>query len=275
MKTFLPLLLTWLSLSLTACDTEPEPAVVVTSTFLERAVLDVRGDATRPPVQSLTPPGSCPGHFDLSPRMAPILRHSGLILYHAFQAGLARQIEKQEGAARLVPVQTTDGLLLPTTYGQLLAATAEALAARYPTKAGTFQKNAAVANQAAHESAEAARKHMRPHAGVSVIASAHQRDFCEWLGLEVVGEIRRPESMTPRDLQDLLDLPFAAVVANLQEGTQAAEALAKRSGRPLVVFSNFPGHIQETPQTYSELVQENVRVLQNALKGTPHANGTP
>jgi ABC-type Fe3+-hydroxamate transport system substrate-binding protein len=73
-----------------------------------------------------------------------------------------------------------------------------------------------------------------------VIASFHQRAFAEWLGLKIIGEMRRPEDVSPRELERLMALKPEAIVANLQEGTQAAESLGQRLGVPVIVFSNFP-----------------------------------
>ena len=73
-----------------------------------------------------------------------------------------------------------------------------------------------------------------------VIASAMQRQFCDWLKLKVVGQVARPEDVTPTEFQARWNSKPALVVGNLQEGPQAARALAERLNVPLVVFSNFP-----------------------------------
>ena len=76
--------------------------------------------------------------------------------------------------------------------------------------------------------------------------------------------MRRPEEVSPREFEELLGQKAAAVIANLQEGTQAAESLAKRKGIPLVVFSNFPD-TEGYGTGYDGLMEANLGRLEQAL----------
>jgi hypothetical protein len=55
------------------------------------------------------------------------------------------------------------------------------------------------------------------------------------------------------------------VVGNLQEGPQAAAALAERLKVPLVIFSNFPS-ADGYGQDYKALLHENIRRLEAACR---------
>jgi hypothetical protein len=80
--------------------------------------------------------------------------------------------------------------------------------------------------------------------GEGVLASGHQRDFCEWLGLRVVGTFRGADVAGTGELQEAIRAGGKAsvghVVANRPEGRRVADALAGRLGARVVVFDNFP-----------------------------------
>lgn len=107
-------------------------------------------------------------------------------------------------------------------------------------------------------------EHSRAWAETPVIASQHQAELCERLGFRVVGVLPRPEDTDPRDLERLLSLRPALVVANLQEGTRAASVVADRLGVPLAVLSAFPD-AEGWPPGYVGLVEGNVARLAAAL----------
>ena len=54
------------------------------------------------------------------------------------------------------------------------------------------------------------------------MASKMQEDFCEYLGLKVVGTVARPEDVTPQEYRKLLRLKARFVIGNLQEVTTSS-----------------------------------------------------
>jgi hypothetical protein len=102
-----------------------------------------------------------------------------------------------------------------------------------------------------------------PWHGARVVASFQQAGFSRWLGLEVLAEIGRPEDVTPRDLEQLLQYSPDLVIGNLQEGVESAAAVAERLRVPLVVFSNFPG-ADGYGEGYDQLLQNNLDRLDEA-----------
>jgi hypothetical protein len=103
----------------------------------------------------------------------------------------------------------------------------------------------------------------RSWAGARIVASRHQEPFCRRLGLEVIRTLERPEDITPKSWAAGLSAPAAFVVANLQEGTQAAEALGRNLKIPVAVFSNFPG-APGYGTTYEDLIRANLARLDEA-----------
>lgn len=241
-------------------------SVVVTSSMLECACREVVGESPDEPlaVVCLLPPGSCPGHFDLSPRARPALERASLILRHDYQGALEEKIAQlARRKPAVVAVRSEDSLLIPGQYAALLDEVARALGKSFPARAEEFHGRAEACRGKAAAWTQELQRRAQPWRGRRVIASAHQKQFAQWLGLEVAGEFRRAEDSTPQDLEKLMALKAQGIIANLQEGTQAAQALGQRTGLPVVVFSNFPG-AEGYGESYPELLRANLDRLEAA-----------
>jgi len=254
-----------LPLHLPAAEPVSGPStLVVTTSLLEAAARELLPPGDPVAVASLVPPGTCPGHFDLSPRMVPELRDALVVVRHDFQAGLDEQLGRiGVGDARVVSVQGRGSLLVPGHYLDLVGQIAAEIGRRLPQRQAEL--DAAVSRVAARlgRLEQEVRGRPSPWAGAPVIASAHQAELCDWLGLEVVARLRRAEDTTPRELEGLLALDPALVVGNLQEGPQAALVLGERLGRPVAVLSNFPG-APGYGATYDDLLRSNLDRLDAA-----------
>lgn len=251
-------------LILASCGGGREPAdltVVVTTSILESAVRDAAGRGTPLNVVRLLPPGNCPGHFDLSPGALPDLSAASLVVRHDYQDVLEGKI-RQLGAAGVAPVSvhTPGSLLIPRHYLEVIRKVAAALRGKRPGLTGDPPPSVAPRLE---ELAREIQSRPRPWAGHPALASGRQKDFAEWLGLEVTAVLDRPDDVTPAGLGRLMQCPAEVVVANLQEGTEAALSIARRRGLPAAVFSNFPG-AEGFGATYDDLLRENVRRLEEA-----------
>jgi len=217
-------------------------SLVVTTSMLEQAIRELGAATDGVEVVRLVPPGSCPGHFDLSPRSLPALRSATAIVRHEFQGFLeAKLLEMGVEDATVVVADAGGSLLVPEHYSRLVRRVGEIIIRLMPdleTEIGTAVS--AVEDRMASLQRDIGVR-PTPWRGAPVIASFQQAQFSRWLGLEVVAEIGRPEDTSPRDFEQLLQLRPRLVVANLQEGLEAATTIADRLEVPLVVFSTFPG----------------------------------
>lgn len=244
-----------------------DPSVVVTTAMLESAVRAVVGSKDEPAVVLLIPPGSCPGHFDLGPRTLPLLKSAALIVRHDFQKALGERISTLcDGSAEAVVVETKGSLLIPDNYADLVRRIAAILSERFPDDRARFERSVEGMMKRMQTLSASVRKRTGPLQAKPVVAAVHQKEFCRWLGLEVVGVLRRPEDVTPAELAKLKASGAAAVVGNLQSGADAAKALAQRMDRPVVMLSNFPG-APGCGESYEELLSTNIQRLERALGG--------
>lgn len=236
------------------------PAVVVTTSLLESAVRDAAGPGAAVRVVRLLPPGTCPGHFDISPHALPDLRAAAAVVRHDYQGVLDEKI-RQLGAGDIVPfpVKTPGSLLVPGNYLEVVRQVSSALRGRIPG----FPGDIAAVEERMRLLEREIRERPRPWEGRPALASHNQRLFAEWLGLRVTGVLKRPDDMTPADLERLMACEAEIVVANFQEGTQAALSIGERRRLPVAVFSNFP-ETEGYGRTYDDLLRENVRRLEAA-----------
>lgn len=260
------LLLAVVVLALRVPRPQKSPGIVVTTTMLECAVRDLLPADAGIPVLALIPPGSCPGHFDVPPSVVPTLRTAAVVVAHDYQQDLAGKLaELGPPGTKVVQIETKGSLLIPEHYLCVTQQLSDVLVSAYPNHEARIRAALKAVEQKSQGLAERASERRAAWEGMPAIVSAMQRQFCEWLKLRVVGQVARPEDVTPAELQALLNSKPALVVANLQEGRHAAQALAERLAVPLVVFSNFPG-AEGYGHGYEELLNENLRRLEESCR---------
>jgi zinc transport system substrate-binding protein len=253
-----------LSLSL-GCSEKQPVSIVVTTSMLQEAAREVLGDLQEPRVVLLLPPGSCPGHFDLSPRSLPDLRSARVVIRHDYQSMLEEKMERIGAkGARVLSIAAPDSFLIPENYALLARGIAVALWKEFPDHQDVIRANLARVEDRAREWDLTMRERAARRKGMKVIATAMQKQYCAYLGLDVVATVKRPEDVSPREFEDLLKQEAVAVVGNLQEGTQAAESLAKRKGIPVAILSNFPD-AEGYGKGYEGLMQANLERLEEAV----------
>jgi zinc transport system substrate-binding protein len=228
------------ALAVAAVSADVEPTVVVTTSMLSAAVSELVAPDAPVDIIRLVPPGSCPGHFDLTPRVVPELRRASVIVRHDYQQFLEERLADLGVDGRVVVASTPGSLLIPEHYLQLVAQVQPALKDVLPVSDQRLEDAAGEVAARVQRSARRATAAPQPWSGRPVVASAMQAELCRWLGMNVVAELPRGEDLPPRRLGELMALEPDAVIANLQEGTRAAEVLAERLGCPLVVLSSFP-----------------------------------
>jgi zinc transport system substrate-binding protein len=261
---FIPVLL-----NMHGCSSKPavteKPRIAVTTSWLECAVRDIAGqDFT---VLRLLPPGDCPGHFDVSPGTIRNLSRCPLLLRFDFQEGLDTKLSGLTSRGlKIVEIQNADGLCVPETYLNACRQVAGVLQKRYPVSAENFISRLAVSEGRLSQLSTTVQKKISEVRlqGTRVVASERQQTFCRWLGLDVVCTFPRADDMTPSSLEKLIAVAETSgarlIVANLQEGRQAADAIAQRLDARVVVFSNFPS-MEHGQQRYDDLVLSNVGCL--------------
>ena len=244
--------------------------IAVTNSYLGCAVRQLCGENTE--VLCLVPPGMCPGHFDISPLQVKQLCGCRILLLFDFQKQVEETLYRvKERGLKTALVRETGGLCVPETYLAACREISDILSSEYPeSKAGYQQRLAVIEKDLKRLRGELLEKVQQ--AGISsagVLVSNYQADFASWLGLETIATFVGSDIETAAGIEQCIkkaqDKDVRFVIANKQEGTALAKALAERLGARDVVFSNFPVFSGDAGG-FSALLRANVEALLGAAR---------
>ena len=261
-----------LCLALAGCQRSDAPAgavkIATTTSYLEAAARDLLLENLT--VVRLAEPGTCPGHFDMRPSQVSELRQCRVLLRFDFQKSLDSKIGGADtNQPRVAEISIRGGMCKPDSYLAACRQTADHFVALgLLTRTNAEARLQVVASRLEELTRGATNRVAQVGlAGRPVIASGHQRDFCEWLGQQVVGSFRAADTASISEIEEAIRAGKLAqiklVIANLPEGRRTADALGERLQARVVVFENFPalrnGHV-----SFDEMLSANVAALLQA-----------
>jgi len=258
-----------LSCILTGCKNtasdQDQPEIAVTNSYLQCVVKDICENQKE--VFCLTPPGMCPGHFDISPGQVSKLCRCRILLRFDFQKGIDEPLSRMEDKGlKTGSVRALAGLCVPETYLAACQDVCNILSLEYPQREAKYKQRLKLIERRLENVSKELHSKMK-QAGLEntkVLASNHQSQFCNWLGLETIAIFVGSDTETVSNIQNCLEKAkeynIRFIIANKQEGTALAEALAERLEAKVVVFSNFPD-FDNRPNNFDRLLSENVQAL--------------
>jgi zinc/manganese transport system substrate-binding protein len=248
---------------------EKAPDIAVTNSYLESVVQDLCGSQTK--VMCLAPPGMCPGHFDISPAQVRQLQGCRMLLLFDFQSQVESTLSRlKDNGLKTHLIEGPTGLCVPDSYLGACREVAAILASEYPQDADALALRLEEIEQRLGTLSGELRRTVADSGSASagVLTSHHQGKFAEWLGLEIVATFVGSDTETIASVDHCLkqavgqDVRF--VIANRQEGTALAQALAERLKARAVVFSNFHALVADGPG-FDRLLRDNVECLLAAV----------
>jgi ABC-type Zn uptake system ZnuABC Zn-binding protein ZnuA len=242
-----------------------QPEIAVTNSYLQCVVKDLCEGQKE--VFCLTPPGMCPGHFDISPGQVSKLCRCKIVLRFDFQKGIDESLSRmKDKGLKIGSVRALPGLCVPETYLAACRDVCSILSQQYPEREEQYkQRVKLIERRLENLSGELLSKIKQSGLGTAkVLASNHQAQFCNWLGLETIATFVGSDTETASNIQKCIEKAdeynISFIVANKQEGTALANALAERLGAKVVVFGNFPD-VDNRPDNFDRLLLENVQAL--------------
>jgi ABC-type Zn uptake system ZnuABC Zn-binding protein ZnuA len=225
--------------------TQKQPEIAVANSYLLSVVRDLCGEQTD--VMSFVPPGMCPGHFDISPAQVKQLSKCKVLFLFDFQSGIGNSMSRlEERGLKIYGIEAPEGLCLPKTYLTVAKSVADALSKDNLARRAEHDRRLEVIEKRLDVLAADINVKIE-QAGLKdtkVLVSGHQAEFAKWLGLSIVATFAGSDVETPSRINAALmetkDKNIKLVIANQQEGTALAKALADRLNAKTIVFSNFP-----------------------------------
>lgn len=245
--------------------------VMVTTSLLECAVSDIGGCHVW--VNVLIAPGSCPGHYDISPKDLKLLSESQILLTHGYEGFVPKMMESAgSDKPKQIAIRGDGNWMIPGVYVAALKQVTQALCKSDPTHSEDYRGSLAEL-EIKYKNLGVILKQRLKAAGaykINVLCSDQQADVASWMGLRVTDTYPRAEQFTPVLLHYMTkvgrDRHVDLCIDNLQSGPDAGSELAKDIGAAHVALSNFPGGFAGT-ETWSKCIQDNVnRVIRGIGK---------
>ena len=259
------LVLSALSVGANPVESDKTLRIASATSYLESVVVDLfRGEPVS--IMRLAEPGTCPGHFDIRPSQAVELRCCEFLVRFDFQSSLDALLEGGSKQPKILSIVMHGGLCRTDSYLTVCRQVADSLVAEHrlsaeQAKTRLVSIEARLGSLAQSATNQIAKADLR---GKPVLASTHQKDFCEWLGLKVAGTFRASDTSGVREIDNAVKAGESAgvrfVIGNVPEGRRAADALGERLGATVVMFENFP-RLSDGKISFDDLVTENVKGL--------------
>jgi zinc transport system substrate-binding protein len=244
------------------------PDIAVTTSYLEAAVTDLLGKNQA--VLRLAEPGACPGHYDIRPSQVRALRQCRALFRFDFQKSLDRKLSATgDDGPQVCAITIPGGMCRPESYLTACRQVADHLIGlgRLDEEKAARRLRIIADRLDALKRDATVRISSAGLQGAPVIASSHQADFCQSLGLEVVAEFRAADTAGIGEIEIAIRDGEAAgvkrVIANLPEGRRTADALAERLNAQVVVFGNFPGE-HDGRVSFDRMFLDNLNALLGA-----------
>lgn len=216
-------------------------------------------------IQAILPPGQCPGHYDV--KLSDIERIKKADLVISFKGMPFMEKTESSMTKRLIMDTGGNNWMTPSSYEYGLIRLADELSRIYPKDAEKIMKQRDLEVKKVREYSDSLVEEIKKAGltGKKAISSSMQRKPLEWMGLYVVADYGRPESLSTRDVGRLTKKgrqnQIALVVDNLQSGPDTGKVIAESLGIPHVVLTNFPSE-----RGYLDTLKENVDAIIGALK---------
>jgi len=256
---------------LSGCSGKPGEAgsseartIVVSDTILSEIITSLLPSG-RYRVESILPPGQCPGHYDV--KLTDIEKMKKAVLIVSFRGMSFMEKAELDDRRQLVIDPEGRNWMVPDSYVKGLTLLAEQLSKHFPEDGAEIARRKEQAILLVKKGSEALVQKVTG-AGLSgkpVIASSMQKEPLEWMGFMVVAEYGRQEAMSTREVVRLADIGkdrgVIMVVDNIQSGPDAGKGIAETLRAPHVVLTNFPSE-----RGYLATLQENVDALLSAVR---------
>ena len=216
-------------------------------------------------VTVILPPGQCPGHYDLKLSDIARVKNADLVVSFRgmpFMRGAEIDENKyfpvdSQGRNWMVPDAYIAGIeMLAAKFSELFPESAPLISERKEQTAWEISEK----NTALNERIKNAGIGQKP-----VIASSMIREPLEWMGFRVAGEYDRPESISAKEITNLVrtgKTEEAVLVAdNLQSGPDAGKGISEALGISHVTLANFP-----LENGYAATLDDNVNAVLAAVR---------
>jgi len=221
-------------------------------------------------IEFIMPAGVCPVHFDTCPSDVSLVESADIIISLEQEPWLESLLTSSGNIdVEQIKCAQLGEWNIPSGAKKYVRKIRDELLILLPEYTNSIQKNAENYIIQIDETAVYLQSKVinNDSVGKKVICMQWQKDFVEWLDLNVTYSYASPESLSVQDELDVInaasDGDICSVIDNLQSGTDFGAKIASESGASHIILTNFPGVFPGT-DTYLEMITYNTKQL---LKG--------
>jgi len=217
-------------------------------------------------VVNIVPGGVCPGHFDLSPVEANLIFLSDLIIYHGYESWFCK-VGELGLDMKIVDLKTDGNWMIPDVYLEGALEICNVLKEEFDSDSISIEEidkkyvKLKMGIDSLSDMISVKKKSMK---GLKVICNKHQKDFLEFLGLEVIDVFSPGDDISLREISEVVRIGkeknVQLVVGNFQSGQKVGKTIADELKSGYIVLSNFPGE-----QGYKKTLLNNMDILLETL----------
>jgi len=248
--------------------TSEKPIIVCTTNVLGSLVEELVGEEAE--IIVLVRPSLCPADYDMKPSDVYAVSKAKILFYHDI-------VGEKPWLQNLINAAGNEGLIMvkvPGTYNtpegakrcvSIIASNlSETLSIDLSEKASRMLNSIDKVANAIKSEAQSLEVDK-----VKVICMKWQRSFIEWVGFKVVADYNPPETLSSKDVEDLIkkgmEEGVALIADNLQVSAEFGATIAKDTGASHIVLTNFPGAIPGTGNL-SQMFAYNAKQLFEGLR---------
>jgi ABC-type Zn uptake system ZnuABC Zn-binding protein ZnuA len=230
-------------------------------------------------ITHIMPGGACPSHFDLTPSQASQIIEADIVISLGWEPWLTNISDKLiDVDQQQIKCPGLGEWSLPSNTIKFVEKIRDRLGEILSEKNTSIQTNAEEYIDEINKKSEYLQNMITTmnYENRKVIVMNWQKEFIEWLGLTVAASYGPPERLSTQDKLNITttadDGEITVIIDNLQSGIEFGEQTAKETGKIHVVFTNFPGAI-ENVDTYLEMLEYNTAELIKGITNYDYLQG--
>lgn len=231
-------------------------------------------------IDYIMPSGVCPALYDTTPSDVNKILSADIVisLGSSKMEGWFDSLLEYNQDCSLIETGYMGEWNLPSGAKKYIEKIRDELLLVLPEPKDTIQINAQVYLEMINKTADELQQKIMDNesAEKKVICMQWQKDFVEWLGLNVTYSYASPESLSFHDelgvINAAVDDDVYAVIDNLQSGTSFGARVASESGANHIIFTNFPKAIPGV-DTYIDMISYNTEQLIKGIASYEYKKG--
>jgi ABC-type Zn uptake system ZnuABC Zn-binding protein ZnuA len=231
-------------------------------------------------IDYIMPSGVCPAFYDTTPSDINKVTNADIIISFGsaqMEPWLADLLEYNQDYD-LIECKDMGEWNIPTGAKAFVQYITEELIKIYPELNETITSNSESYLSQINGTASSLKEIIETngHQDKKIIAMSWQKDFLEWLGLNVTYSYGPPQTLSAQDEIEVINAAMqddvTVIVDNLQSGTNFGAQIASETGKSHVIFSNFPGAIPGT-DNYLDMISYNTNQLVEGIETYEYKQG--